>query len=132
MTTEPTYERTAVWIDHSEAKIFHVEPETFSATTVHAPHHSVSRKAEEQGRHALNAPFFEAVAKRLAGAEHILIVGPSSGKLDLLRHLHKHDHLIAEKVVGVETLDHPTDPQLAAFVRHYFVDKAHLTAGRLG
>jgi stalled ribosome rescue protein Dom34 len=132
MTTEPDYERIAVWIDHAEAKIFHVDPEKFTETTVKAPHHSISRKAEEQGRHALSATFFEAVAKQLAGANHILIVGPSSAKLDLLRHLHKHDHVIAEKVVGVETLDHPTDPQMAAYVRHYFVDKLHLSSARLG
>ena len=131
MTTD-SYDYIAVWIDYAEAKVFHVEPETFTETKVRAPHHTLSRKAEEQGRHALSATFFEAVAKKLAGANHILIVGPSSAKLDLIRHLHKHEHLIAEKVVGVETLDHPSDPQMAAYVRHYFVDKLHLSAARQG
>ncbi|MEP6860732.1 MAG: translational machinery protein [Deltaproteobacteria bacterium] len=115
----------AVWIDYAEAKIFHVDVATFTETTVHAPNHSVSRKAEEQGRHALSDTYFAAVAKLLPAAHHILIVGPSSAKLDLLRYLHKHDHVLADKIAGIETLDHPSDKQLAAYVRHYFVDKAN-------
>jgi hypothetical protein len=37
--------------------------------------------------------------------------------------VHKHDHALEPKILGVETLDHPTDGQLAAYVRHYFHEK---------
>jgi len=110
----------AVWIDHKEAKIFHIEPEGFDAKTIKAPHHHLTPKAEEQGRHAGSKRFFADVAHALKEAEEILVVGPSSAKLDFLRHLHKHDEAIERRVLGVETLDHPTDGQLAAYVRHYF------------
>jgi stalled ribosome rescue protein Dom34 len=123
---KPTNHFAAVWIDHKEAKIFHVEPTTFAQETVRAPFHHVSRKAAEQGRHALSDDFYQGVVKALKESEVILVVGPSSAKLDLLRYMHKHDHLMEEKVVGVETLDHPTDGQLAAYIRHYFLDEAHL------
>jgi hypothetical protein len=49
-----------------------------------------------------------------------LIVGPGSAKLELMKHANKHDHLTAEKVVGIETVDHPTDGQLLAYAKKYF------------
>ena len=126
MTDNPSNHFAAVWIDHQEAKIFHVEPHTFTHETVRAPHHQLTRKAAEQGRHAGSDDFYQGVIKALKESEVILITGPSSAKLDLLRYMHQHDHVMQAKVVGVETLDHPTDGQLAAYVRHYFRDEAHL------
>jgi stalled ribosome rescue protein Dom34 len=116
----------AVWIDRKEAKIFHIEPDGFEASHIKAPHHHVTRKAEEQGHHAGNERFFHDVAEALEGAEEILVVGPSSAKLDFLRHVIKHDHALQAKILGVETLDHPTDGQLVAYVRHYFHAKDRL------
>jgi hypothetical protein len=37
--------------------------------------------------------------------------------------VHKHDHALEPKILGIETLDHPTDGQLVAYVRHYFYAK---------
>ena len=113
----------AVWIDHKEAKIFHIEPEGFDAKTIAAPRHHLTRKAEEQGRHAGSKRFFDSVAEALENAEEILVVGPSSAKLDFLRHLHQHSAGLERRILGVETLDHPTDGQLVAYVRDYFHGK---------
>jgi stalled ribosome rescue protein Dom34 len=118
-----TVRHAAVWIDHKEAKIFHIEPEDFDVSKINAPHHHLTRKAEEQGRHAGSDRFFHDVAEKLEDAEEILVVGPSSAKLDFIRYAHKHDRALEPKIVGVETLDHPTDGQLAAYVRHYFHGK---------
>ncbi len=126
MKQPPTVRHATVWIDHKEAKIFHIEPEAVGSITVKAPHHHLTRKAEEQGRHALEDVFYAAVAETLKDVDAILVVGPSSGKLDFIRYLHKHKHLTEAKIVGVETLDHPSDRQLAAYIRHYFVEKAHV------
>ncbi len=113
----------AVWIDHKEAKIFHIEPEGFEVSKVKAPHHHLTRKAQEQSHHDGGDRFFHEVALALKDADEILIVGPSSAKLDFIRHVDKHEHLLQPKILGVETLDHPTDGQLAAYVRHYFQAK---------
>jgi stalled ribosome rescue protein Dom34 len=110
----------AVWIDHKEAKIFHVEPAGFEVSQIKAPHHHLTRKAEEQGRHAGSERFFHDVAAALKDSEEIVVVGPSSAKLDFVRYAVKHDAALETKILGVETLDHPTDGQLAAYVRHYF------------
>ena len=113
----------AVWIDHKEAKIFQIDAESFEISKVVAPHHHVKRKAAEQGIHADAHGFFQEVATALKGTSALLIVGPSSAKLDFIRHLQRHDHVLEANICGVETLDHPTDAQLAAYVRHYFSDK---------
>ena len=116
----------AVWIDHQEAKIYRIEPEGFEISKVLAPHHHVKRKAQEQGKHMDEHGFFHEVAETLRGASALLIVGPASAKLDFIRHLQRHEHALEAKVRGVETLDHPTDAQLVAYVRHYFKDKDRL------
>lgn len=113
----------AVWIDHREAKIFQIEPETFEMSKVVAPQQHVTRKALEQGAHANLGGYYHEVATALKGAGALLIVGPSSAKLDFIRHLQGHDRALEAAICGVETLDHPTDPQLVAYVRHYFKDK---------
>jgi stalled ribosome rescue protein Dom34 len=116
--------RTAVWIDHREARIFHVSEETFDEKTLASPQHSHRKhpKGESNPReHPDDAKrFFHEVARSLEGSAHILLVGPATAKLELLQYLHRHDHAIAVSVVGVETVDHPTDPQLAAYARTYF------------
>lgn len=113
----------AVWMDQREARLFHVEPESFDESTLHAPHH-VFRHPKPQGdRHHPEEEqrFFDELGRALAGADEILVVGPSTAKLHFLRYLHKHAHEVEAHVVGIETVDHPTDKQLAAYVRSYFV-----------
>jgi len=115
-----TSQHTIVWIDRKEAKIFNVEPKSFEASHITAPHHHLARKAEEQGQHANNKSFFSDVAKVIKDDKQILLVGPSSAKLDFIRYVHKNNHALEQRIVGMETLDHPTDKQLVAYVRHYF------------
>jgi len=116
--------RTAVWIDHREARVFHVTEDRFDEQTVATPQH-VHRRHPKGESGAKEHPddakrFFHEIARSLDGSSHIVIVGPSTAKLELLTYLYKHDHAIAESVVGLETVDHPTDPQLAAYARTYF------------
>ncbi|MES1178199.1 MAG: hypothetical protein ABUL62_27995 [Myxococcales bacterium] len=113
----------AIWIDHQEAKIYQIEAESFEMSKVVAPHQHVTRKQSEQGTHTDGRGFFHDVAVALKGTAALLIVGPASAKLDFIRHLQHHDHALEATICGVETLDHPTDAQLVAYVRHYFDDK---------
>jgi stalled ribosome rescue protein Dom34 len=116
--------RTAVWIDHREARIFHVSAETFDVATVATPQHVHRRhpKGESGAKEHPDdaARFFHEVAGSLADSYHILLVGPSTAKLDFIRYLHTHDAALEARIVGIETVDHPTDGQLAAYARTYF------------
>jgi stalled ribosome rescue protein Dom34 len=116
--------RTAVWIDHREARVFHVSTDDFDEVNVTVPQHVHRRhpKGESGAKeHPADAQhFFHEVARSVEGAHHILIVGPSTAKLHFIRYLHKHEQELESHVVGVETVDHPTDGQLAAYIRTYF------------
>lgn len=113
----------AVWIDQHEAKIYRVDSESLDMSTVAAPHRHVRRHPNvtaEKDRAADAQRFYHDVAHALEGAEEILIVGPATAKLELIKHVHKHDHALEPKIVGVETVDHPSDGQLVAYARRYF------------
>jgi len=113
-----------IWIDHNEARILHVHPDAADETSVLAPQHHIHRHPKGRGEareHPDDAHrFFREVAQALEGSEAILIVGPSSAKLEFFRYLHEHVSDLASKVVGVETADHPTDGQIVARARIYF------------
>ena len=113
----------AVWIDHDEAKIFFLSPEAFDVSSVQAPHSHVRRHegiTRERDRSADQEHFFRDVARALEGAAEILVVGPAQAKIEFMKHVREHDKPLAMKVLGVETVDHPTDGQLVAHVRKYF------------
>ena len=114
----------AVWIDHSEARIFHVTKATFDETTVHSGkgHTNLHCKAGNDDGHRAkeNQDYYHNVVQALSDAEQVLVLGPSTAKLELIKHAHRHDPKLEEKIIGVETVDHPTDAQLVAYIRKYF------------
>ena len=117
--------KLAVWIDRDEARVFHVTKGNFDETTVQSPKHHVQRHPKDQETRTHNHPddeprFFHEVVATLAGAEEILLVGPSMTKLHFLRYVQKHDPELDRRIVGLESADHPSDRQLVAHVRHYF------------
>lgn len=115
----------AIWIDHDEARTFHVTEDSFEELTVPSVTHHIHRHPKDQETKIRNHPqdelrFFAAVVHALEGAEEILVMGPSVTKLHLLRYAQQHAPAFASHVVGLETADHPTDRQLVAHIRHYF------------
>ena len=64
-----------------------------------------------------------AITEALRGAQEILVVGPAQAKLQLIKHIHARAADMVKNIVGVETVDHPTDGQLVAYARKYFVAK---------
>ncbi len=131
----PTH--AAVWIDQAEARIFHIHSsaadglhrDLVDETTILAPHHRIHRHPKDR---EVVAPdpgdttrFFEQIAHALRGTDEILILGPASAKLELFRYLHDHEHPIGAKVVGIETVEHPTDLEIIAFARKAFVRTDH-------
>jgi hypothetical protein len=119
-----TVRHVAVWLDQHEARVFHVSPEGFDESTVHSPHkhvHRHPRGPEGYKEHPDNERrFFHEVARALDGAEEVLILGPSKAKLHFIRYAEGHDATLYAHIIGVETVDHPTDPQLAAHAKQYF------------
>ena len=116
-----------VWLDHSEAHVMHITAEDVEKSVVlpgKVKHHLHSKSGSVgSGRKAEDKDYYHAVAEALKGAQEILVVGPAQAKLLLIKHLHAHDQALADKVVGVESVDHPSDGQLVAYARKYFIAK---------
>jgi stalled ribosome rescue protein Dom34 len=112
-----------IWIDHHEARLFHLASATADETTVLAPHHHLHRHAfgHEAARQKEDTHrFFKDVARALEGVDALLIVGPASAKLEFFRYLHEHDRRLEAKVIGIESADHPTDGEIVARARVCF------------
>lgn len=114
-----------VWIDHRQAHVIHFNAEASEHEVIRtrSTHSHLHHKSGSTGSgHTTSSPaYLHEVIEAVADAAEILIVGPGSAKLELMRHVHKHDPHIETKIVGVETVDHPTDRQLLAYARHYFL-----------
>lgn len=116
---------SAVWMDHKEARVFHIQSDTVEQLTIAAPNHNIHHKHPKGPEGAREHPddakrFFHEVARSLEGTDGVLIVGPSTAKLDFIRYVHKHDHPLEQRILGVETVDHPSDGQLVAYAKKYF------------
>jgi stalled ribosome rescue protein Dom34 len=116
--------RAAVWLDHHEARIFHVDLDSFDEQTLRAPVHRFHRHprgpSEPHSHPEDESHFFADIARVLASADEILILGPSTAKSQLVKYFDNHARALSGKVVAVETSDHPTDAQLVAHVRSHF------------
>lgn len=114
-----------VWIDHQEAHViqFNADMHENSTITTKSKHGHIHQKAGVlTGHHQVSSQaYLHEVVKAVAGANEILIVGPGVAKLELIKHINHHDAKISNKVVGVETVDHPTDGQLLAYAKKYFL-----------
>lgn len=113
---------TALWIDHHQARLFTFEgDELRNEVLVSHRHRAEHAHRHDESDHAEADPaFLDEITAALGSAGPILVVGPATAKLELLRHLHRRAPTIEARVVGVETVDHPTDGQLVAYARRYF------------
>ena len=108
-----------VWIDHKQARVFHFNVEEADRTLIHD--HVVrdlhSRDKRTGKRIEENKPFFEDVARTIADAGAILIVGPAQEKDFFAKFLAEKHPAIRTHVEAVEKADHPSDGELLDFAR---------------
>ena len=113
-----------MWIDHREARVFHFGRDEVETLVLHPdnPTLHIHHKSNIIGSgHEVLAPeFLHAAAQSIADAGAVLITGPSTAKTELMAHIEKHDPKLMKIILGVETVDHPSDKQLVAYARKYF------------
>lgn len=121
-----------VWIDHIEAHVIQFNTDVSESVTIKtkSKHTHVHQRAGTLGSGHTRADhgYLNEVIQAVAGATEILIVGPGSAKLELFKHAHSHDTKASEKIVGIETVDHPTDGQLLAYAKKYFIKMDNMRA----
>ena len=115
-----------VWIDHHEARVFHFDREDAERLVIHPdnPTQHIHHKANTigSGHASEDQDFLHRVAAAVADAGAILITGPAGEKTELVKHMERHDPLVAKRIAGVESVDHPSDKSLVAHARAYFKD----------
>jgi hypothetical protein len=118
------HRHAVVWIDHREARVLEFNPTEDEERVLHPRdpaahihHHANSIGA---GHAAEDQKFLHQVAASLDGVKAALITGPANAKLELVKHIEKHDPQLARIIAGVEAMDHPTDGELVAHARRFF------------
>lgn len=112
-----------VWIDHSEAHVVMFDREHMDAQRIKSRSHH-----KHQGKDAFDPNFFPAVATALAGTHEVLLAGPGSARIEFRKWCDEHQPLIAKTIVESVAADHPSDGQLVALARQYFLRHDRMTA----
>lgn len=107
-----------VRIDHQNAEILQFDAEHVQAQKVKAhSHHTRQHHSGVRTEHE----FFGQVCDALVGIAEILVVGSKTAQADFKHYVEKHRAALVPAVVGYETVDQPTQNQLVAFARQYFL-----------
>ena len=117
-------QHAVAWLDHCEAKVFFFDREGFESVTLSATltHHQTHNKAGTvDGKRAPeNQAFYRNIVLALQSAKEWLILGPGSAKDELAKHVRAHFPQLENRIIGVETADHPTEAQIVKYARLFF------------
>jgi stalled ribosome rescue protein Dom34 len=120
----PTHFHAVVWIDHTQARIFHIGLTGDDEISLHPhlPTRHLHHKANSIGSgHAPpDKEFLAQVMSALSDAGEILIIGPAGAKTELAKYIREHHPEIGKRIVAVEPADHPTDREIVAYAKHHF------------
>ncbi len=107
-----------LWLDHHEAKVLQFDAEHVEAERVKShSHHTKQRGSAVRSEHE----FYADVCDALNGITEVLVTGSRTAQADFKHYVEKHRAALAPQIVGYETVDHPSDKQLVAMARQYFL-----------
>jgi hypothetical protein len=110
--------RVAVHIDHHKAEVLRLDAENVQSQKIKA-HEHVTRQHGSEVR--TEHEFLAAVCDALAGGTDVLVVGSHTAQAEFRHYVEKHQEALARHIVGWQTVDHPTEGQLVALVREFFI-----------
>ena len=125
--------KVGIWIDHKKAVVVSVSASGVTAKTLESeigPHTRYSgpqdgggeKKYEDRHDQHLGR-YYDEVIIQLGPPEALLIFGPGEAKLQLKERLSR-SKALSDRIVGIETTDKLTDPQIIAKVKeHYGFDR---------
>jgi hypothetical protein len=119
----PHHFHAVAYIDHAEAIIIEFAESGVTERRIPASDRdgNIHHKAGSMGSgHAHDSKaYLTAVADALQPSHEILIVGHGTAKDEFASFIRDHVPALAPRIMGVETVDHPTDAQLVAYARKY-------------
>ncbi len=129
-----------VWLDRSEAHVIMFDREHIAAQKIksrsqhkatggHTGSHQGSGRGDSAsghhspggGHNSADEAYYHSVAEALKGVHEILVTGPAQAKDEFKAHCARHDKAIDQAIVGVIASDHPSDGQLVAMAKQYFL-----------
>lgn len=115
--TTPLF-HAVVHVDHHNADVLqfdadHVQAQKVKASSRHSRTHNSGVRTEHE--------FFGHVCDALEGIAEILVVGSSTAQADFKHYADKHRPHTAARIVGYEAVNNPTENQLVALARQYFL-----------
>lgn len=105
-----------VWMDHFEAHVLEFDREHAQAQKIRARSHH-----KHQGQSGPDGSFFPAVYEALQGTTEVLLTGPGSARDEFSAWMKKNHADNTHRFVDSLPLDHPSDNQLTALARKYFL-----------
>lgn len=107
-----------VLIDHHGAEVLqfdaeHVQAQKVKSSTRHSRSHGSTVRTEHE--------FYGHVCDALAGINEVLMTGSHTAMADFRHYVEKHRPALDKPIVGYETVDHPTEAQLIALARKFFL-----------
>lgn len=119
-----SYQHAVVWVDHQHATVidFNVDDKQVVTIASETGQRKLHRRSgiPGSGKAAPDHVFYDEVALALGSAREVLIVGPGNAKTEFHRDLQGRHSAIATRVVGIESVDHPSDGELLAYAKKYF------------
>ena len=120
-----------VWIDHQETRIFEFGQTGIELHRIRAGgdggtiHHKSGTVGS--GHAPIDKHYLRAIVDALTPNHEILIVGHGTAKTELAHFIRDHAPALAPRIMGVETLDKPTEGEVIAFARKFFEIKDRTT-----
>jgi hypothetical protein len=112
------HSHAVVWTDHQAAQVLQFDSEHLQAKRVRShEHYTRQHGSTVRTEHE----FFGAVCDAIEGVSEVLITGSNTPIADFRHYVEKHRPHTAARIVGYEVVDHPTENQLVAAARKYFL-----------
>lgn len=120
-------EQAVVWTDHHSAQVVQFDDEQVQAHNVRAHKHPTAQhgsgvRAEHE--------FFSDVCTALDGIAQVLVTGSHTAIADFRHYVDKHRPQTAARIAAYEVVDHPSENQLVALARAYFLKQGATAHGR--
>ena len=107
-----------VWTDHQSAQVIQFDPEQVLVQKVKSHAHPTAQHGSGvRSEHE----FFGEVCDALDGVTEVLVTGSHTAIADFKHYADKHRAPAAARIVGYEVVDHPSENQLVALARKFFL-----------
>ena len=111
-------QHAVLWVDHQHAQLMHLQADSTEVQKIKAhTHHTRQHGSKVRTEHE----FFGEVCDALADVSEVLVTGSHKAQADFRHYVDKHRPALAPRIAGWETVDHPSDGQLVALARKFFV-----------